>query len=80
MSLFELELLAKIEKLEAAFGDRCKIIEMQLADKQKLEAQNKKMREALEAIKEICDRDTKFETCTQQLIVEEVLREIEESK
>jgi hypothetical protein len=39
--------LAGFRHIESAFNDRCKIIEMQLEDKKKLEAENKKLREAL---------------------------------
>jgi hypothetical protein len=42
--------LAGFRHIESAFNDRCKVIEMQLEDKKKLEEENKKLREALEYI------------------------------
>jgi len=39
--------LAGFRHIESAFNDRCKVIEMQLEDKKKLEAENKKLRKII---------------------------------
>jgi hypothetical protein len=40
--------LSGFRHIESAFNDRCKVIEIQLEDKKKLEEENKKLRKALE--------------------------------
>ena len=52
--------LAGFRHIENAFNDRCKVIEMQLEDNKKLEAENKKLRKALEYIQNNTDSSCIF--------------------
>jgi len=47
--------LAGFRHIESAFNDRCKVIEMQLEDKKKLEEENKKLRECVEYYADLDD-------------------------
>lgn len=51
------EIDAEFLQLKGAFNDRVKIIEMQLKDKKKLEAEISRLREALIECKAQCDED-----------------------
>ena len=42
------------QKLLSAFNDRVRVIEMQLEDKERLEAENARLRSALEEIVDMC--------------------------
>jgi hypothetical protein len=64
--------LAGFRHIESAFNDRCKVIEMQLEDKKKLEEENKKLREALSLV-EMANCYTDYEDAVS--IAKEALKE-----